>query len=112
MAIGFQIQLGSEKKIPVIHISGEITSEAEEELLQCYNGIPENDRSRVVFDFQNTRYINSSGIAILIGMITRASDNKQKIEFASLNPHFKKVMEIVGLTDFVEIFDSLPDAIR
>jgi len=112
MAALFQIQFSREKDLPVIHISGEITSEAEEELTQAYNNIPIQERTRVILDFQNTRYINSSGIAILIGMITRASDHKQKIEFSSLNPHFRKVMDIVGLTEFVQIHDSLIDALK
>ncbi len=94
-----------------MQLKGEITSEAEEALLECYDSIPRDKLGHVVFDFSETQYINSSGIAVLIQLIQRASDSRYKIEFASLSPHFRKVMDIVGLTDFVKIHNSLEDAL-
>ena len=111
MAAKHYIRHSLEKGIPVIHLAGEITSEAEEELLACYGSLPEDKLAHVVLDFHETRYINSSGIAILIQLITRAGDRKHKIEFSSLSPHFRKVMDIVGLTDFVRIHNTLADAL-
>ncbi len=108
----FQVALAYEEVIPVLHISGEITSESEEELLAAYDGIPTDKRQRVILHFGNTRYINSSGIAILIGVINRATESQGKVDFAGLSPHFRKVMDIVGLTDFVRVFDSLADALQ
>lgn len=109
----FKIRLGFENSgsLPVIHISGEITSEAEEEILQCYDSIPHDKRVRVILNFSETSYINSAGIATLIGLITKSSENQGKIEFAGLNSHFRKVMDIVGLTDFVLIHESLDSAL-
>ncbi len=111
MAALFQLSTSIKNEIPVIHISGEITSEAEDELVKYYGEIPQDKKDRVILDFSDTKYINSAGIAILIGLITKATDNKFKIEFSGLNPHFRKVMDIVGLTDFVQIYDTLDEAI-
>jgi anti-anti-sigma factor len=111
MADKFSIKYSVERGTPVIHLAGEITSDAEDALLQCYNAIPADALGHVVLDFHETKYINSSGIAILIQLITRASDNKNRVEFSSLNPHFRKVMDIVGLTDFVQIHNTLADAL-
>lgn len=108
----FQIELAYEDVVPVLHISGEITSESEEEMLAAYDGIPSDRRARVILHFSQTRYINSSGIAILIGVINRATESQGKVDFAGLSPHFRKVMDIVGLTDFVRVFDSLPEALQ
>ncbi|MCR9144309.1 MAG: STAS domain-containing protein [bacterium] len=112
MAEKFNIRHSVEKNVPVVHLAGEITSDAEDALLDCYNSLPEEQLGHVILDFLETRYINSSGIAILIQLITRAADKKHKIEFSSLSPHFRKVMDIVGLTDFVQIHDSLADALE
>ncbi|MCB1160089.1 MAG: STAS domain-containing protein, partial [Leptospiraceae bacterium] len=102
----FNIKLGFEKEgVPVIFISGEITSEADEDIVNSYDSIPSEKKNRVLIDFSKTTYINSAGIATLISLITRASENQGKIEFSGLNDHFKKVMDIVGLTDFVIIHD-------
>jgi anti-sigma B factor antagonist len=109
----FKIRLGFENggSLPVIHISGEITSEAEDEIVQSYESIPSDKKIRVILNFTETSYINSAGIATLISLITKSSESHGKIEFAGLNTHFRKVMDIVGLTDFVLIHDSLDSAI-
>ncbi|MDZ4725945.1 MAG: STAS domain-containing protein [Leptospira sp.] len=109
----FKIRLGFENggALPVIHIAGEITSEAEDEIVQSYESIPTDKKSRVILNFTDTSYINSAGIATLISLITKSSESHGKIEFAGLNNHFRKVMDIVGLTDFVLIHDSLDSAI-
>lgn len=113
MADDFKVEVGFEKSgaIPVIKIFGEITSEADEEILNAFNSIPTERKAKVVIDFSNTSYINSAGIATLISLITKSSDSNGRIEFSGLNSHFKKVMDIVGLTDFVVIHDTLTQAI-
>ncbi|MCG9874691.1 MAG: STAS domain-containing protein [Leptospiraceae bacterium] len=114
MAEDFKIKIEFEEggATPVLHISGEITSEADDEIMSSYSSIPDNKKSRVILNFSDTSYINSAGIATLISLITKASENSGKIEFAGLNAHFRKVMDIVGLTDFVIIHDNLKQALK
>lgn len=113
MAEDFAIRVDYESsKDPVIHIQGEITSEADEDIVETYNGIPATKRNRIIINFERTSYINSAGIATLISLISKANDSQAKIEFAGLNDHFKKVMDIVGLTDFVIIHNSLSEALQ
>ncbi|MCC5813234.1 MAG: STAS domain-containing protein [Leptospira sp.] len=113
MADDFKIRVDLESggSVPILHITGEITSEADDEIMNAYNSVPEGSRTRVLINFSETSYINSAGIATLISLITKASENSGKIEFAGLNSHFRKVMDIVGLTDFVLIHDSLEKAL-
>ncbi|AVV51511.1 STAS domain-containing protein [Leptospira santarosai] len=108
----FKVSVDLAVSVPIIHIEGEITSEADEEIRRKYESIPQEKRDRVILNFQGTSYINSAGIATLINLITKASDTKRKIEFAGLNEHFRKVMDIVGLTDFVLIHNSLREALK
>ncbi|MBW0432591.1 anti-sigma factor antagonist [Leptospira yasudae] len=112
MSDDFKIFVDLSVSVPIIHIEGEITSEADEEIVGKYESIPAEKRNRVILNFQGTSYINSAGIATLISLITRASETKGKIEFAGLNEHFRKVMDIVGLTDFVLIHNSLQEALK
>ncbi len=113
MADDFKIRLDLETGggVPILHIKGEITSEADEEIMNTYNLIPEAFRSRIILNFAETSYINSAGIATLISLITKVSEHSGKVEFSGLNAHFRKVMDIVGLTDFVVIHDNLDKAL-
>lgn len=114
MGEDFKLSIEYEKDgtIPVIYLEGEITSEADEDISSAYSSIPSELKKKVVIEFSKTMYINSAGIATLIGLITKASEAQVKIEFSGLNSHFKKVMDIVGLADFVVIHDSLEQALE
>lgn len=114
MGEDFKLSIEYEKdgSVPVIFLEGEITSEADEEISSAYNSIPSELKNKVIIEFSKTIYINSAGIASLIGLITKSSEIQGKIEFAGLNSHFKKVMDIVGLADFVVIHDSLEQALE
>lgn len=112
MQVGFKISVSIDDTAPVISISGELTAEAEEELLQKYFDIPEEKRSRVIIDFKDTRYINSAGIASLINIMTRAADREDKVEFCGLSMHLKRIIDIVGLADHVAIHDTLDAALQ
>ena len=109
---GIQVSFENDPNTPVIFISGEITSEADEEIINSYSSIPSEKRGKVLIDFSKTAYINSAGIATRISLITKASENGGKIEFCGLNSHFKKVMDIVGLTDFVVIHENIEQALK
>jgi len=103
----FKVKTVIENDLPILRIHGEITATAEAEMLACYRDIPEQKKKRVIFDFSDTSFINSAGISILINLISRASGQNYSVEFAGLNDHFRKVMDIVGLSDFVTIHPTL-----
>lgn len=92
--------------IPIVYISGDITSESHNRILDYYKKITSQDQYNLILNFANTAYINSAGIATLINIITDITDKNGKIIFVNLSSHFQKVMDIVGLTDFVDIYGS------
>lgn len=107
----FDLRSDVKKDVPVFHLTGEITGDAEDLLMETYEKLDASGESRLLLDFKDTKYINSSGIAILIQLITTATEKGQKVEFSGMSSHFRKVMDIVGLTDFVRMYDTLEEAL-
>lgn len=52
MSEDFRIFVDLAVSVPIIHIEGEITSEADETILEKYESIPEGKRDRVILNFQ------------------------------------------------------------
>ncbi|MGL4369253.1 MAG: STAS domain-containing protein [Spirochaetota bacterium] len=99
--------------VPVIVIEGDMTSEADDSVMSFYNKLKaENSPSHIIFNFQKTSYINSAGIATLINVIQDMNDNNGKVSFVGLSNHFLKVMDIVGISDFVEIHETNEQAVK
>ena len=66
---------------------------------------------KIIINFDKTKFINSSGIAILISIIHDMNEKNGIVVFTGMSDHFKKVMNIVGITDFIEIVNTNNDAL-
>src|SRR4030042_3495479 len=99
--------------IPVIYIEGDLTSDADGDAKNVYSEVKEQySPHKVIINFENTKYINSSGIATLIHIIQDVNERGGVIAFVGLTEHLKKVMNIVGISDFVQMYNSNNDAVK
>ncbi|MEW6525689.1 MAG: STAS domain-containing protein [Spirochaetota bacterium] len=99
--------------IPVLILEGDITSEADSDIMNAYRELKEKHSPfYLIVDFNKTKYINSAGIATLINIIQDLGDFGGKVVFTGLSQHFHKVMDIVGITDFVNIYKTNEEALK
>ncbi len=98
--------------IPVLIVEGDMTSDADHDVMRTYAQIKEKYAPKnLIINFERTNYINSAGIATLINMIQDMGDKGGRISFVGLSNHFLKVMDIVGISDFVDTFSTDDEAI-
>jgi anti-anti-sigma factor len=63
-------------------------------------------------NFSPDCYFNSGGIAFLIGITVESKKKGQTVSITGLSDHFKKIFKMVGLTRYVDIYDSVEDVHR
>ena len=108
-----KISLNTCDGFPVVTIEGDMTSESDDTIMSMFSSIMEsNPASALIFNFEKTTYINSAGIATLINIIQEMKDLGGKVLFTGLSDHFQKVMDIVGISDFVTIYDTISHALQ
>lgn len=113
MEDNYKIESLEKENIPIIEIIGDMTSDADADLNSTYDRITTPAVPRhIVISFEKTKYINSAGIASLINIIQTHSNQGGQIAFSGLSSHFQKVMDIVGLSDFVEMFPNVDEAVK
>ena len=101
------------QNIPVIEIEGDLTSDADSDVKKIYSEIKSKySDNKILINFEQTKYINSSGIATLINIIQETNEKNGKIAFVGMSDHLQKVMDIVGISDFVEIYGKNEEAIK
>lgn len=88
--------------ITVLRFSGDITSGSKDAVLGTYQSLPPSAR-RILLDFSNVEYLNSSGIALVIQMLMQAGKAGQSIQTFGLSPHFQKVFTMVGITNYTKL---------
>jgi len=111
MGDGITTTVERRDRVAIIHLAGDVTAFAEESIQQAYEDATAATTRVVVLNFQASDYINSAGIAILIGIITQARRAGQRVRVAGLSAHFQKVFDMVGLTQYAEIHQTLDDAL-
>ena len=57
----------------------------------------------VIFDFENTRFMDSSGIGLIVGRYKKVSCFGGKIVAMHVNARIQKILVMSGLKDMIEI---------
>ena len=109
MKYEFKLRSNFEHDVPVIILDGDVTAESDAEIKDAYFKLLEEGADTVLFDFSGTRYINSAGVATLLALVNKAVQQSHAIVFVALSPHFRKVVEIIGMVDFIRVVDTVDE---
>ena len=94
----------------IIALSGDISGTAEEVIRSSYDYLAKAGATKILFRFAQGCYINSAGIAIIILIVSEAKKSKQKVGAVGLSPHFQKIFDMIGLTDYLTVFQGEDEA--
>jgi anti-anti-sigma factor len=111
MSDEIQVSIREEKKATIIDLVGDVTTFAEEAINQAYQSASADGATNLIFNFRENDYINSAGIAILIGVVTEARKREQKLLMTGLSAHFQKIFRMVGLTQYADLHASIDEAL-
>jgi anti-anti-sigma factor len=111
MSDEIQVSVRWEDGAAVIDLVGDVTTFAEEAINQAYQSASSDGAINIIFNFRENDYINSAGIAILIGVVTEARKRDQKLLMTGLSAHFQKIFRMVGLTQYADLYPSVDDAL-
>ena len=111
MSDEIQVSVREEGNATVIDLIGDVTTFAEEAINQAYQEVSDDGAVNIIFNFRENDYINSAGIAILIGVVTEARKRDQKLLMTGLSAHFQKIFKMVGLTQYADLHPSLDEAV-
>lgn len=102
--VTLEASVRSEESGPVIALVGDVDGRAEEALDVAYSEA--GDAPGVTLDFRGVTYMNSTGIALIVGLLARARTNGQTLSVRGLSPHYREIFEITRLADFMTIVDD------
>ena len=111
MSDEIQVLVRGEGSATIIDLIGDVTTFAEESINQAYQSASADGAVNIIFNFRENDYINSAGIAILIGVVTEARKRDQKLLMTGLSAHFQKIFRMVGLTQYADLYPSIEEAL-
>ncbi len=106
MSKDIEISIRVKGDISIIDIKGDVTAVTGQPIEDAYKEMSMAGSKKILLCFDQGIYINSGGIAILIGMVSESRKKGQVIRVTGLSAHFQKIFEMVGLAKYTEIFPS------
>ena len=88
----------------VLSLRGDIDSSAEQMFNSAYEEAEMGEPKSILLDFASVDYINSTGIAVIVGLLARARQAHRQIKASGLSAHYQHVFEITRLADFVDLY--------
>ncbi len=96
----------------VIDMVGDVNASAEAALDAAWAQATEGQPDAVVLNFEDAGYINSTGIALIVGMMAKARAHAIPIRAYGLTAHYREIFEITRLADFLAINPDEDSAVR
>jgi anti-sigma B factor antagonist len=99
-----EAEVRQERGRAILDLRGEINGFAQEALDAAYAEAESNDPETILLNFEEVDYINSTGIALIVGLLARARVSKRRLVAFGLSDHYVEIFEITRLSDFMSVF--------
>ncbi len=101
MASDLEYQVHQEHEVAVIELHGDINASSEHALSAAYAAAAHDNPDAIQLDFTNVGYINSSGIALIVGLMAQARKSGRRFLAKGLSPHYQQIFQMTRLSDFM-----------
>ena len=105
------VEVRLESEVAVLDLMGEINGFAEEALNTAYQQAHAKDTNTILLNFEGVDYINSTGIALIVGLLAKARASHKRLLACNLSEHYVEIFNITRLSDFMGIFPDEQSAI-
>ena len=85
-----------------------ITNEVRDGIDSVLNSRPIKN---IIFDFKNIRFMDSSGIGVIIGRYKKIANDGGKVSVINVNARVKKIFDLSGMNKIISIYDTHEQAI-
>ena len=111
-ALPFDAQVTTDGAVSTIKLFGEINATAEDGLNQAYSQAAQDSPATIMLDFNEVNYINSTGIALIVGLLAQARKTHTAMVVYGLSEHYEEIFRITRLSDFMSIYPDASSAIK
>ncbi len=95
----------------VIEFSGNLDTATSPEAEKTINECIENGDLKFIFNFENTKYMSSSGLRVLLATAKKLK-NKGELKITNLNSVIEEVFDISGFSSILNVYKTQEEALN
>lgn len=99
------------KGVLLISVDGQLIVANRQELKQAVLEALENGETKFVVDFENTGYIDSSGLGVLVSVSKKIREAGGDLRLSGLNEDLRMLFELTKLDTLFRICEGKADAV-
>src|SRR5580692_1923057 len=96
----------------VVDLSGEIDVYTSPKVKDAIGDLIDRGVYHLVINLEKVRYIDSTGLGVLIGGLKRVREHGGSVNLVCSNPQIRKIFDITGLVKIFGIFDNEDAAMK
>jgi len=108
----FRVEVRRRQVLSVIDLFGDIDGFADALLEAAYGEAKRQDTAAILLNFSEVGYINSTGIALIVGLLARARRSHRRLVTTGLSEHYREIFNITRLSDFMTVYDDEESALQ
>lgn len=102
----FAAHVRHQPAVAIVDLQGEINTLAENVLNAAYDEAASQKPEMILLNFSQVDYINSTGIALIVGLLKRARQDNCSLTACNMSEHYREIFQITRLTDFMPLFSD------
>lgn len=97
----------------IVYMMGELDHHSAEEVRNKIDDRLDRDGvNKLVLDFTNVTFMDSSGIGVVIGRYKKISLKKGIVAIANVNNSVKRVFDLSGMFKIIKLYDNIEQALK
>jgi anti-sigma B factor antagonist len=95
-----------------VKVSGEIDAYTAPQLREKLFPISEKEGVEIVVDLSDVSYMDSTGLGVFVGVFKKVRSNNGKFQLIGLSDRLKRLFEITGLADIIDINSKIVGGVQ
>ena len=97
--------------VAIVDLHGDIDASSEDVLNAAYAEASRQDPAAIVLNFGDVPFIESTGIALIVGLLAQARKSRRRLLAYGLSEHYVRIFHITRLADFMSTFPDETSAL-
>jgi len=113
MGNNMKVSISEKEGIIVVKLAGQLMGGSDAlKINEKLFDILEEGKNKIIVDLGDVTWINSSGLGILIGMLTRVRKEDGDLRLVNISEKIKEILIVTKLDSVFKIYDNTEDAVQ
>ncbi|WP_432408769.1 anti-sigma F factor antagonist [Wukongibacter sp. M2B1] len=107
-----RLKLEVENNVLIVYLDGELDHHSTEEVREDIdNAIDSKNIQNLIFELSDMKFMDSSGIGVVIGRYKKIDKLGGKVGVVNSNPHVDRIFQMAGIFKIIHKYETKEDAL-